>query len=89
MVGDAGRRAPRLQPLGRRNQTPVEPSVTASLLSPPAGNIFVRASNIFVSRTHCGIARFAPHSSIEDPTAPADKLAREPIEIRMLVFDAG
>jgi hypothetical protein len=31
-------------------------------------------------------ARFAPHSSFEDPTAPADMLPRESIEVRMLVF---
>jgi hypothetical protein len=36
-----------------------------------------------------GIARFAPHSSFEDPTAPADILPRESIEIRMLVFHPG
>jgi hypothetical protein len=33
-----------------------------------------------------GIARFAPHSAFEDPTAPADKLPRESIELRTLVF---
>lgn len=31
-------------------------------------------------------ARFTPHSSFEDPTAPADMLPRESIEVRMLVF---
>lgn len=31
-------------------------------------------------------ARFAPHTSFEDPTAPADMLPRESIEVRMLVF---
>jgi len=31
-------------------------------------------------------ARFAPHTSFEDPTAPADPLPRESIEVRMLVF---
>ena len=36
-----------------------------------------------------GIARFAPHTSFEDPTAPADKLPRESSEVRMLVFHAG
>jgi hypothetical protein len=36
-----------------------------------------------------GAARFAPHNSFEDPTAPFDKLPRESIEIRMLVFHAG
>ena len=33
-----------------------------------------------------GVARFAPHSSFEDPTAPAGMLPRESIEARMLVF---
>lgn len=33
-----------------------------------------------------GIARFAPHSAFEDPSAPADKLPRESIELRTLVF---
>lgn len=33
-----------------------------------------------------GRARFAPHSAFEDPTAPADKLPRESIELRTLVF---
>jgi hypothetical protein len=33
-----------------------------------------------------GAARFTPHSSFEDPTAPADMLPRESIEVRMLVF---
>lgn len=33
-----------------------------------------------------GRARFMPHTSFEDPTAPADKLPRESIELRMLVF---
>jgi len=33
-----------------------------------------------------GAARFAPHTSFEDPTAPADILPRESIEVRMLVF---
>ncbi len=35
---------------------------------------------------HSGVARFAPHSAFEDPTAPADKLPRESIELRTLVF---
>ena len=35
-----------------------------------------------------GTARFAPHSSFEDPTAPKDVLARESIEMRLLVFHA-
>src|ERR1700722_9373172 len=33
-----------------------------------------------------GRARFAPHTAFEDPTAPADVLPRESIEIRTLVF---
>ena len=33
-----------------------------------------------------GRARFAPHSAFEDPTAPADILPRESIELRSLVF---
>jgi hypothetical protein len=33
-----------------------------------------------------GRARFAPHTAFEDPTAPADRLPRESIEIRTLVF---
>jgi hypothetical protein len=33
-----------------------------------------------------GRARFMPHTSFEDPSAPADKLPRESIELRMLVF---
>ncbi len=33
-----------------------------------------------------GRARFAPHTAFEDPTAPADALPRESIEIRTLVF---
>jgi len=33
-----------------------------------------------------GVARFALHSSFDDPTAPSDKLPRESVEIRMLVF---
>jgi hypothetical protein len=33
-----------------------------------------------------GAARFAPHSAFEDPTAPANKLPRESIELRTLVF---
>ena len=32
------------------------------------------------------VARFAPHSAFEDPTAPADKPARESIELRTLAF---
>jgi hypothetical protein len=36
-----------------------------------------------------GRARFAPHTAFEDPTAPADKLPRESIEIRTLVFHAA
>jgi len=36
-----------------------------------------------------GRARFAPHSAFEDPTAPADKLPRESIELRTLVFHRG
>ncbi len=35
---------------------------------------------------HNGIARFAPHSAFEDPTAPADKPPRESIELRTLAF---
>jgi hypothetical protein len=35
-----------------------------------------------------GVARLAPHTSFGDPTAPSDKLPRESIEIRMLVFHA-
>ena len=33
-----------------------------------------------------GRARFAPHTAFDDPTAPADMLPRESIEIRSLVF---
>lgn len=33
-----------------------------------------------------GRARFAPHTAFDDPTAPADVLPRESIEIRSLVF---
>ncbi|HVZ09160.1 CmcJ/NvfI family oxidoreductase [Rhodopila sp.] len=33
-----------------------------------------------------GRSRFMPHSAFEDPTAPADVLPRESIEIRSLVF---
>ena len=33
-----------------------------------------------------GRARFAPHSAFDDPTAPLDRLPRESIEIRSLVF---
>ena len=33
-----------------------------------------------------GRARFAPHTAFDDPTAPADALPRESIEIRTLVF---
>ena len=33
-----------------------------------------------------GRARFAPHTAFDDPTAPADVLPRESIEIRTLVF---
>jgi hypothetical protein len=33
-----------------------------------------------------GRARFAPHTAFDDPTAPADRLPRESIEIRSLVF---
>jgi hypothetical protein len=33
-----------------------------------------------------GRARFAPHTAFEDPTAPADVLPRESIEMRALVF---
>lgn len=35
-----------------------------------------------------GRARFMPHTSFEDPTAPADKPVRESIELRTLVFFA-
>jgi hypothetical protein len=35
-----------------------------------------------------GRARFAPHTAFEDPTAPADVLPRESIELRTLVFHA-
>ena len=33
-----------------------------------------------------GRARFTPHSAFEDPTAPADRLPRESIELRALAF---
>ena len=33
-----------------------------------------------------GRARFMPHTAFEDPTAPADRLPRESIELRTLVF---
>jgi len=33
-----------------------------------------------------GRARFAPHTAFEDPTAPADIMPRESIELRTLVF---
>jgi hypothetical protein len=36
-----------------------------------------------------GRARFAPHTAFDDPTAPADVLPRESIEIRTLVFHAA
>jgi hypothetical protein len=36
-----------------------------------------------------GTARFAPHTAFEDPTAPADKLPRESIELRTIAFFGG
>jgi hypothetical protein len=36
-----------------------------------------------------GRARFAPHTAFDDPTAPADVLPRESIELRTLVFHHG
>ncbi len=39
----------------------------------------------FDSKTD-GRARFAPHTAFDDPTAPADVLPRESIELRTLVF---
>jgi hypothetical protein len=36
-----------------------------------------------------GRARFAPHTAFEDPTAPADVLPRESIELRTLVFHSA
>jgi len=39
----------------------------------------------FESKTD-GRARFMPHTAFEDPTAPADVLPRESIELRTLVF---
>jgi hypothetical protein len=36
-----------------------------------------------------GRARFAPHTAFDDPTAPADVLPRESIEMRALVFGAA
>ena len=33
-----------------------------------------------------GRARFAPHAAFEDPTAPADRLPRESIELRTIAF---
>lgn len=33
-----------------------------------------------------GIARFVPHTSFEDPSAPADRLIQESIEIKALAF---
>lgn len=35
---------------------------------------------------HDGRARFMPHTAFQDPTAPADMLPRESIELRTLVF---
>jgi len=36
-----------------------------------------------------GRARFTAHSAFEDPTAPADLLPRESIELRTLIFHAA
>jgi hypothetical protein len=36
-----------------------------------------------------GRARFVPHTAFEDPTAPADVLPRESIELRTLVFHSA
>ena len=41
------------------------------------------------SETAPGIARFMPHTAFEDPTAPADILPRESIELRTMVFHAA
>jgi hypothetical protein len=35
-----------------------------------------------------GVARFAPHCAFDDPSAPADRLIRESIELRTLAFFA-
>jgi hypothetical protein len=35
---------------------------------------------------HDGRARFMPHTSFDDPTAPVEKPPRESIELRTLVF---
>ena len=36
-----------------------------------------------------GTARFAPHTAFQDPTAPADRLPRESIELRTIAFFGG
>jgi hypothetical protein len=36
-----------------------------------------------------GTARFTAHSAFDDPTAPADVLLRESIELRTLVFHSA
>ncbi len=50
----------------------------------------MREDEVFVFKVYDsaedGRARFSPHSAFEDPTAPADPLPRESIEIRTLVF---
>jgi hypothetical protein len=33
-----------------------------------------------------GVARFVPHTAFEDPSAPADRLIQESIELRAFAF---
>ena len=64
------------------------PVVTGYLLLvclAPGGPIGALLLKCFDSKTD-GRARFLPHTAFDDPTAPADALPRESIELRTLVF---
>ena len=70
-----------------------KPFNTYSLCFNPAHRCFyapgMRAEEAILIKSYDslhGVARFTPHSSFEDPTAPAAILPRESIEVRMLVF---
>ena len=71
-------------------QTPARRDGTLFRTAPALGRWFSRPDEALLLKCYDsatdGRARFAPHTAFDDPTAPADVLPRESIEIRTLVF---
>jgi hypothetical protein len=61
-------------------------TTTTTTIAPTTGHTTTITKGVDANGNEITIKTFTAHSAFEDPTAPADVLPRESIEVRTLVF---